>query len=311
MDENEVIILDGVPPAEYDVLLKACVNYALLSLPFTMNRMDIESIRQRVLNITKGKIAEALFWYFCKHNLIRPDFKSCATEFWEPDKGDFLLDGYEWDIKNNYIYHSGNIYHNYTLLPALIPNRFDGDQWSKRFQKTTGKAKGVRYLFTFIRNAGLTKFREREQEFLELHITHDQEQFLHALYTQYKGKPQRSIPFTKDWFWVQMEQRGPLKFFTLHNRPALVITGYADSNTFSKFKDTGPGAPFNYQEYILPVWYTRSATRKSSNFLNNTLWTTIRNATCPVAELPSFLETCPDLKQEIKLATLKCSSITK
>lgn len=127
MIEREVIVLNSIPEAEHENLLEACVRYAIISLPFTTNRMGISSERQRILNIAKGKIAEALYWFFCKHNQIRPDFKSCATEFWDVYKRDFLLNGYEWDIKNNFIYHKGDHPGNYVHLPALIPNRFECD----------------------------------------------------------------------------------------------------------------------------------------------------------------------------------------
>jgi hypothetical protein len=305
MFEKEVILLDHVPDDEYDRLLDSCVKYALLSFPFTVNRMSIDSIRQRILNIAKGKIAEALFWFFCKHNNICPDFKCCRTAFWETDKKDFILGEKEWDIKNNFIYHATTHFENYIHLPALIPNRFDGDQWSKRFKTTITKSKGVNYLFTFLKNAGLNKFKERETEFLKLLINNDQERFLEGLYTRYKGKSQRKEPYTTEWFWQHMKEAGPQPYYYLMERPSLAITGFADKTLFYLFKDTGPGAPFSYQEFIDPVWYTRSATKGSINFLNSTLWTTIKNATCPVAELPSFLSLFPHLKQNIRFGRIK------
>jgi hypothetical protein len=305
MLEKEVIVLNQIPDQEYDRLLTACVKYALISFPFTVNRMGIASEKQRILNIAKGKIAEALFWFFCKHNDIRPDHKSCATDFWEVDKRDFLLAGYEWDIKNNFIYHNGDQFNGYIYLPSLIPNRFNGDQWSKRLELMSKQVKGTRYLFTFLKNAGLTKFKERQKEFLELCLSPAQEQFLHSLYNQYKGKPQRQEPFKQEWFWQQMELKGLDEYYKLHFRPSLIITCYADSSTFSLFKDTGPTAPFNYQEYVNPVWYTKSSSKGSINFLNSTFWSTINNATCPVAELPSFSSLFPHLLSEIRYGYLK------
>ena len=103
MTEKEVIIVDGIPSAQYHSLIEGCVKYAIISLPFTVDRMKIPNPQQRAFNIAKGKIAESLFQFFCKNNGINPDFESCSTPFWTVDNRDFILRSTEWDIKNNFI----------------------------------------------------------------------------------------------------------------------------------------------------------------------------------------------------------------
>jgi len=104
MSESEIIIVDGIPSNEYDQLINECVRYSIISLPFTVDRMSIPNEKQRALNIAKGKVAEALFKFFCNNNNLNPDFDTCTTPFWTVDKRDFILDSCEWDIKNNFIY---------------------------------------------------------------------------------------------------------------------------------------------------------------------------------------------------------------
>ena len=61
MNENEVIIVDGISNADYDSLIMDCVKYAIISLPFTVDRIGLHDSEKRALNIAKGKIAEATF----------------------------------------------------------------------------------------------------------------------------------------------------------------------------------------------------------------------------------------------------------
>ncbi len=70
MLESDVIIVDGISDSEYNSLIEECVKYAIISLPFTVDRMSIPNEKQRALNIAKGKIAEALFETFCKKTTL-------------------------------------------------------------------------------------------------------------------------------------------------------------------------------------------------------------------------------------------------
>ena len=181
MNENEIIIVNGIPAQEYDAIIGRCINYSIVSLPFTVDRMRIPNEVQRALNIAKGKIAESLFMHFCSANDIHPDFEICTTPFWTVDNRDFILDGKEWDIKNNFIYHRNDTLSEFSYcdLPALVPNRYAGDQWSKRDQTMINGSKGIRFLFTYLKDADLVNGR-RGIEFLEIILSQQQQSFIHS-----------------------------------------------------------------------------------------------------------------------------------
>jgi hypothetical protein len=305
MVENEIIIVNGISDIEYNSIIQECVEYAIISLPFTVNRMSISNETQRALNIAKGKLAEALFRKFCAKNNIPANFDICSTPFWTVDNRDFVLHNKEWDIKNNYIYYPKDIFNfNFVDLPALVPNRFEGDQWSKRTQNLIAESKGVCFLFTYLKNADLINGK-RSTDFLEIKLSEYQQTFLRSLYQQYKGKPQANEPYTSQWFWEKMEANGNNQYFVLHTRPELIITGYADDHHWKLFENTGVLDRNNHlQNAVKLKWYTKSP-KGSCNFLNGTLWTTITNATTPVASIPAFLSLFPKLKAEIKAARIK------
>lgn len=312
MKENETIIVNGIPAADYDNLILECVKYSIISLPFTVDRIKIDNETRRVLNIAKGKIAEALFRYFCVKNNIFPDFKSCATPFWTTDRRDFILNRDEWDIKNNFIYHPGRLLpnSNYSDLPALVPNRYDGDQWSKRVSREFPETSSVHFLFTFLQNAEPMDNKNRGKEFLEITLSEGQRQFLRELYGRYKGRPQPSRPFAENGFWTEMRERGNLSLYQLHFKPPLIITSYANSSHWPMFKDTGKSDPNNnFHSYLNPGWYDMYDTGALS-FMSGTLWTKITNATCPVSLLPSFLSLYPHLRNKINCAEIKSEGIS-
>jgi hypothetical protein len=304
MQENEVIIVDGIPPSTYNSLIDEAVRYSLISLPFTQNRMKILDESKRAWNIAKGKIAELLFRMFCQANDIPIDFEPCATPFWTNNNRDFILDDDEWDIKNNFIYCPHPLLGGrYIDLPALVANRFDGDQWSKRNQNLINDTKDVSLLFTFIKGASLDN-GARGKDFLEILLTHQQFQYLRSLYSRYKGQSQSQPPFTEESFWEKMYEKGGNNLFRLNFMPYLIITGYANSSHWHLFKDTGTTDKVgNFQNHTFPRWYTKTST--GCSFLKGALWTSFTNSTVPVGELPSFLSLFPQLKSEISLGRIK------
>lgn len=309
MSEHEVIIVDLIPEHHYRLLVQKSIKYALISKPFTIRRIGNQTLEQAILNIFKGKLAELLFSYFCVENQIPTDWESCSTPFWQIDQRDFQLNQQEWDLKNNFIYHSGDVLskHSYTNLPALIPNRKSGDQWDSR-NDTKNKClnvQGVSYLFTFLKASDLDIDGKRGKEFYDFHISKEQLEFIKQLEEKYQGLPTTSEPFTAQWFDEELQKRGSSELITLHFNPSLVITGFADEQHWNLFKNTGAFDQLNhYQKYIKPYWYRKSP-NGSCNFLNGTLWTTITNATCPVALLTSFISLYPKLAENIKCGRLK------
>jgi hypothetical protein len=297
MQENEVIIVDGISPDAYETIVSYAVNYAIISLPFTVNRMGISSETKRALNIAKGRIAEGLFRYFCMQNRIDVDFETCTTPYWTVDKRDFLFQGKEWDLKNNFFaIPKGESGCRYTDLPALVPNRFSpdqyypnrADQWHKRLNKKFPGSDGVAYLFTFLKEAEL-EGGERKNPFLEIRLSEDQTKLIRELYDKFGGRIQEREPYPEDRFREAINKRGDGPHFILHERPHLIITAYATEEHWQLFRNTGPADhDYNYKDYLGNGWYTKN-TDGACSFLDQTLRTRITNATVPVSYLPSFL----------------------
>ncbi len=288
MLESEVIVVENIDTNNYLQMADASVRYALLSIPFTVNRMNLSSVTDRILNIAKGKLAEALFFYYCRGKQIPIDTRACTTPFWQTDQRDFLFDGYEWDIKNNFIFHDTPLFTagNYTNLPALIPNRFDGDQWSKRDKTYFKGSKGGRILFTFMR--GGSKGLPAEK-FLEIRLSSEQLKMVSDTWQYFKGKTTNEQPFSEERYFTGLLDRGPKIFFQLNSQPALVITGWAGAEHWPLFHDTDAD---HGKDLFKPGWFEVKPNGKLS-FLNGTLFTKIKNRTASIDELPSFLSLWP------------------
>jgi hypothetical protein len=267
MEETEVIFVNSIPEKNYYDIVLNSVKYAIISIPFTIDRMSLRNRNEQIFNIAKGKIAEGLFKFFCQHNEIDANFAACETPFYQIDRRDFLLLGAEWDQKNNFIYHLGDklMDKKYVDLPALIPNRpARRDQWQKRLNCYFKNTASVKFLFTFMKAADSKKKRGN---FFSINLSHRQIGFLDELYKKYQGLPQEKKPYQEVDFWKEMKSlKGDQKSLLLHNRPVLVITGYADERHWELFFDT-----------------------ENMNFLHGVLKTKIRNKTCSVRELPSFI----------------------
>ena len=284
MTEHEIIIADSIPEQEYQKVFYKALDYAILSLPFTIDRMALKNTERQIANITKGKLAEGLLCFFFKHNSIRADFASCSTPFYQTDKRDFLLNGCEWDLKNNFIYHAGNVLtdYNYTDVPALVPNRHPGDQWAKRQKKNFEQSRGVNFLFTFLKGADLER-GERGEPFFTLHLDDVQKSILAKMCAKYRGTAQDDKPFEENSFVDYFYKYKPLRdILVIREKPALVITAFADHSHWPLFKDTN-----------------------RADFLNGILMTKIKNATCPIKKLPSFLSLFPRLKSGLYFGSRK------
>jgi len=282
MHENDIIFVNGIDAANYDIILNEAIQYAIISIPFTYDRMDISNLKQKIINIAKGKVAEGLFLQFCRLNGLPIDTHSCTTPFYQADHRDFVLMEREWDIKNNFIYHSGDELkrHAYVDLPALVPNRGTWDQWGKRDQCYLPESKGAGYIFTFLKN--LDRYK-RHHNFFDIDITPEQDALLHKLYKRYQGKHQERAPFDDDRFWEKFYESSPeQKFnFSVDLRPHLVIAACATKRHWERFVDSGAG------------------NRPYPNIQPATLVTTINNRMCPVSRLPAFVEIFPKLREHM------------
>jgi len=312
MKESEIIIVDGISEEQYYDIVEDSVKYAIISAPFTYNRMHKEKITQQILNIAKGKIAEGLFLTFCKANNIPADEKPCTTGFWTPDKRDFKMNDKAWDIKNNFYNSPSDLYQgNYIDFPALVPK----DQWASKDdkRKLPEHTDESAFVFTFMRKTN-TNY---QNFFLSININDAQVDFLDKKNETYHGMGLSEQPYSETDFWPQFDSLGDsnTKLFTLSYLPILIITSYACKDQWGLFEYTGPNEPNNLHDYLSPSWYNKKTcysqkTKKEYiilNFLNGSICPTFPNATCPVAKLPSFLSLFPHLKDEIKLGYIKSS----
>ncbi len=298
------LIYVDIPDLEYDKLITTALEYALLSITFTFDRLQLhqkqkqeDAIHSRILNIVKGKLAENLFEYFCNINGIKADFESPKTPYYTIDKRDFYYKNTEYDLKNNFLYHDGDFYKNYLKLPALIPNRFAKDQWSTRL--TPYEKSKVAHVFSFMKAANY-KNNKRGQNFLELKLTSYQLQFILKYSTKYKGKQQAQSGFDKYAYLKEILQGKSIKeFYTSHFYPKLVIAGFATEQNWNLFKNTGPNEANAYQNQPILNWYKKVGKRQSLSFLEGCIWGTMKNKTLPVSMLFPITDLFASLKNRV------------
>lgn len=306
MTEEEIIIVDQIPDADYYRITEHCVKYAMISLPFVYDRIHSENILRRIHHMASSRLGKSLFRYFCEQNGLYADFASCTTPFWQEDLRDFVYAGHEWEVMNNFITHPEELLHQfkYVQLPSLIPNHRPSDPWPKKNEPKIFETIGSIFLFTFMRNT-VPENTAVGRSFLDIHMSKQQQEFMEALYAKFKGYPQTTQPYVKEWFRDELAKRGDMNFFTLKEKPHLIITAYAGSKQWRLFHQTGPQQThLSYNDFISPHWYSRHENGPVI-FLNNTLKTNITNATCPVAKLPSFLSLFPKLQEKVVCGKLK------
>jgi hypothetical protein len=251
MNSDEVIFAKIHDNGIYDQLLKDAINYAIISIPFTFDRMGIRDLKKKITNIAKGKLAENLFFFHLTENNIAFDQKITSTPFYTVDKRDFILKGKEWDIKNNYLIHEEEILpkDEYIELLGLIPHRGEWDQWGKRNQKFFSQSTSTAYVFTFMQ-----KNRSKAgDDFFSIQFSFKQEIFLRDLYEKFEGKKQQQSPYETKWFWDAFEAIDGPYTFTCQYRPQMVITGVALPETFNDFTLYKPSqVTGRYMRTIIP-----------------------------------------------------------
>lgn len=281
VQETEVIIVNGIDKDTYLNICREAVEYAIISIPFTYNRMGVRGLKRKISNIAKGKLAEALFFYFCESNQISINRAIGETPFYMPDKADFVFGNAEWDIKNNFIYHKGNYLFKkyYKWLPALIPDKSSRDQWSKRNQTTISKSFDKKYLFTFLKASDSMDDRK---QLIDINLSENQEKFLNELYQKFKNNRRpKELPLEESAFWNQFYKgANRAVLFKLQAFPQLIITGYASAVHWHHFKDSGESRIWN----------------------NGLMRTVINNSYSRIHKLPSFASLVPALKNKMELA---------
>lgn len=214
-------------------IIRQAIEYALISIPFTFDRLANRNLTKNIVNIAKGKLAENYFYNFCNEHQLAIDTESLSTPFYQADKKDFLFKGLEWDIKNNFLHHELPLLapELYLEQMALIPNRGPWDQWSKRSRINRQQSKGTGYVFTFMKKSD----PKIEKDFLKIDMNLEQKNFLLDLYEKYQGKHQTHSPYEMGFFWENFRNLGGDFDYEISFFPHLVITGVALMPDFDKF----------------------------------------------------------------------------
>ena len=214
--------------------LKQAIKYAVLSLPWTLNRMSYNDnktgLKKRLRNIILGKIPEHLIWNVFEEYNIRIESWSGETAFWEKDRFDILVyingTNEEWDIKNLTFDFSKMNRDDWLHLPALIPNRHYKDQWATRNRTHLKESARKRYLFTFL-----------EDPCLQIELSTDQE------------KAFADIEQNKKYYIHQdtiiLKKIGYIAFKLTNPEPRFVIAATASENEWDLFLPIAKGTILN------------------------------------------------------------------
>jgi len=283
MKKEEIIIFKVENKTKINEIIKKSAKYSFLSLPFTINRMNYynndKQILIRINNIFKGKLAESLFFEFCKSNNIKINLSECRTPYYQIDKRDFIYNEYECDLKNNFYWDIGN-FSDFIKLPALIPNRHLNDQWEKC--KKSYLNKKVCIIFTFIKH-GEIKNNKRKNFFPQIKLNQANLNLLKEKINKYQGLPLKNEP---DDMKILIKN---FDFDIIPNYPSkleIIITAYATEEHFNLFKNVN-GLTVE-KIYIMKPWKNwYEQTNNGAKFLKGVIFTKIVNATCPISLLPS------------------------
>lgn len=277
MLSHDVIVIEDLPERIENSIINKAINYALLSFAFTTKKLDLASISRKIENISKGKIVELMFQHFMVQNKLPVNFSSCQTPFYLPSKRDFIMDTYEWDIKNSFVRTSEILNPEEIIeLPALIPNRTSSphftDQWEKRNEIKHSTSSGVRFVFTFME-------RPKENDFISIHIREQHLTFFEKIKKQHPYQNGKKAPFTETWFWNELSKID-FPIHHLHQNLRLYITSWAGEEHFPFFFNT-----------------------EKRNF-DTKIYTKMKNKTIKVHRLPSFISLFPKLKENMQCGGL-------
>lgn len=274
---HSIILIENLPERIENSIINKAINYALLSAAFTTKKLDLPSITRKIENISKGEIVALIFQHFMTINKLPFNISSCQTPFYLPSKRDFIMDAYEWDIKNSFVRASSSLHPKDIIeLPALVPNRTSSplfsDQWEKRNEMKHRTSKGARFVFTFME-------RPKEKDFINLRIRPHHLSFFQNIKKQFPYHNGIKPPFTESWFWNELSK---IDFpdFHLNQNLKLYITSWAGEEHFPFFFNT-----------------------EKRNF-EDRIYTKMRNKTIKVHRLPSFISLFPKLKENMKCGRL-------
>lgn len=262
-----ILISKRIPHHDYDRILRKSVHYAVLSYPFTQQRVEWRLIKNKIHRIAKGHFARSLFRYLAEQSDWPLQFRG-SHHFFQAKLYDFEALDLEWHIIHQFIHHPPHqlAAEKYAALPALIPNRYPGDLWDRRNLVYRETMKASAFIFTFMRE---NEVYRRHHSFFDFSLMPDHILFLKELRNAYGNERIKDQPFEQQWFWDEMDQRGGPIGLTVYRRPPLVLSGMASTRQF-------------------PLFAAEHA--KFQDYENGTLYSLIPNFQCEIKQLPSFYE---------------------
>ena len=221
------MVIDSFSSHAVNRALDKSLKYALLSKPFTLNRMKLP-IDKCLTNIVKGKLVENLFSEACLERGVSLEVDRCTTPFWKRDQRDFVLLNREWDVKSLFL-HQLPPKASFDNCPALIPNRHAADQWSTRT---------VRYL-PDLRDPPASVFLFMGPLNLSLKLDREQTSFLSDMCREFGERESQSEPFKSDWYLDRFPRLNELST-EVDSNPVMAITGVASQADWGKFSNVPP-----------------------------------------------------------------------
>lgn len=208
-------------------------KYATLSLPWTINRMSYkmtpDGLEKRLMNIILGKLPE-IFLREAFHRLdISADFARGTTPYWQTDRFDLMIrlngESEEWDIKSLNMDLDLVKADMLLNLPALVPDNYRMDQWSRRGKCADRLSRRKRFIFTFLNSFGLKVSLSQGQ------------------YQNFKKIVDNKAYYENQKDYI-LRMLSPVDVTMSKNNTLLMITGCAGPDEWQSFNDIPPGSSF-------------------------------------------------------------------
>lgn len=259
-------------------ILNAALRNAIIETPFCHNS---NSVSETIHSNFERNVALGLFREYAAEALIPLSWKS-GSAFYNVNF-DFDWGENSFLLMNKMVRKAEAFDSNeYVFLPALIPNRFDNDRWATKQSDSSGKTPS--FVFTFLDTGNSIDLANTYYNA----ISPELEAWLSVLKRRYKNSSVNNSPFTEEWFLNEVSRRGGLPLLKPGFKPSLIITGVCMPEHYGFFSDTDGFSEFAYALYT-GRWYEVKSPGVLS-FRKGIVLSKFKNATCPMAALPSFSE---------------------
>lgn len=281
MQPEEILVYAPKDFATFESSVKISVLRTLISLCFFDNVYNEDLAEEKIFQTIRNRICLKIFELFAKENQLEIAFQHSHFPYWKTGNFDFSFRNSAWDFMVNSIQGDNLAETEILKLPALVPNRSEVDNWSRRLH-VPEKHKSRRFLFAFIREDQWKAFRHSVDEML----TRQRLSFLKKTAYENLGWNINQQSFNENEFWTNFEMDSRIPDFTFQAIPDLIICAVAGKKEFPFFADTDSISAHGYS--LFTGKYYEYIEGGGLSFLNNRIQTKFRNATCPIRILPSF-----------------------